>query len=108
MTCLYCKGRTQAFTTTYTVRHQNFTITIKSVPCEKCSLCGEGFFNGETLERIEKIIGKFKDMGNITVDYATMPCGTEVPSPDDIAAIQEGRADRAKHGTVSHDVINWD
>ncbi len=32
----------------------------------------------------------------------------EVPEPDEIEAILEGRKDRAKNGTVSHDAINWD
>lgn len=30
------------------------------------------------------------------------------PDADEIAAILDGRADRAEHGTVSHDAINWD
>lgn len=30
------------------------------------------------------------------------------PEPDEIAAILEGRRDRAENGTVSHDAINWD
>lgn len=30
------------------------------------------------------------------------------PEPDEIAAIMEGREDREKNGTVSHDAINWD
>lgn len=32
----------------------------------------------------------------------------DLPEWDETAAIQKGRADRAEHGTVSHDVINWD
>ena len=31
-----------------------------------------------------------------------------VPEPEEIAAILDGRADRAEHGTVSHDAIDWD
>ena len=30
------------------------------------------------------------------------------PEPDEIAAIMEGREDRVKNGTVSHEAINWD
>lgn len=30
------------------------------------------------------------------------------PEPDEIAAIMEGREDREKNGTVSHEAINWD
>lgn len=32
----------------------------------------------------------------------------EPPLPDEIDAILEGRKDRAKHGTVSHEDIDWD
>ncbi len=32
----------------------------------------------------------------------------EVPEPDEIEAILEGRKDRIKNGTVSHNEINWD
>lgn len=31
-----------------------------------------------------------------------------VPESDEIEAILEGRKDRAKNGTVSHEAINWD
>lgn len=30
------------------------------------------------------------------------------PEPDEIAALIEGRRDREKNGTVSHDDIQWD
>lgn len=30
------------------------------------------------------------------------------PDPDEIEAILEGRKDRAEHGTILHDAINWD
>lgn len=32
----------------------------------------------------------------------------EVPEPDEIEAIWEGRQDRTKNGTVSHNAIKWD
>ncbi len=31
-----------------------------------------------------------------------------VPEPGEIEAILEGREDRAKNGTISHNAINWD
>ena len=31
----------------------------------------------------------------------------EVPEPDEIEAILEGRKDRAKNGTIPPDAINW-
>lgn len=32
----------------------------------------------------------------------------EPPLPDEIEAILEGRRDRAEHGTVPHEAIDWD
>ena len=31
----------------------------------------------------------------------------EIPFPDEIEAIQEGRKDRAENGTIPHEAINW-
>lgn len=30
------------------------------------------------------------------------------PEPDELQAILDGRADREKNGTISHEDINWD
>lgn len=30
------------------------------------------------------------------------------PLPDEIEAILDGRKDRAEHGTIPHESINWD
>jgi len=32
----------------------------------------------------------------------------EVPEPDEIEAIIDGRKDRAENGTISHNAVNWD
>ncbi len=32
----------------------------------------------------------------------------EVPEPDEIEAIIDGRRDREKNGTISHNAVNWD
>lgn len=56
MTCLYCKENAEPSTTTCMIDSQEYRIIIKNVPCEKCSLCGEKYLNGETLKKIEKII----------------------------------------------------
>lgn len=52
MKCFLCKGDMTASTTTY----NNSYITIKNVPCSKCSQCGEEFIDGTALLKIEKII----------------------------------------------------
>ena len=55
MTCFYCKGSMEAATTTYVVEIGERIIIIKHVPCEKCTQCGETFFNGTVVERLEQI-----------------------------------------------------
>ena len=71
MTCFYCKGNVEASTTTYMTDYHGCYIIIKNVPCEKCAQCGEEYLNGETLEKIEKIVQSIK--GALTeiaiVDY---------------------------------------
>lgn len=62
MTCFYCKGNVENSTTTYMTDYQNCYIIIKNVPCEKCTQCGEEYINGDTLQKIENIILKLKDM----------------------------------------------
>lgn len=32
----------------------------------------------------------------------------EPPLPDEIEALLEGRRDRAEHGTIPHEAIDWD
>ena len=40
----------------------NYVIVIKNVPCTKCSQCGEEYLNGRTMQKIETIIAKMKNM----------------------------------------------
>lgn len=35
---------------------------IKNVPCRKCTQCGEEYLNGITLQKIESIIARLKDL----------------------------------------------
>jgi hypothetical protein len=37
-------------------------IIIKNVPCSKCTQCGEEYLNGITLQKIESILAKLKNM----------------------------------------------
>ena len=62
MNCFLCKGNVEKSTTTYMTEYNNCYIIIKNVPCKKCSQCGEEFINGVTLQNIEKILEKVKDL----------------------------------------------
>lgn len=55
MTCFYCKGSAEETTTTHVVEIGERIIIIKHVPCHQCGQCGEVFFNGTVVERLEQI-----------------------------------------------------
>ena len=44
------------------MNYKNCIIIIKNVPCTKCSQCGEEYLNGRTMQKIETIIAKMKNM----------------------------------------------
>lgn len=62
MVCFTCKGNVEKSTTTYMTEVNNCYIIIKNVPCKKCSQCGEEYLNGCTMQKIEAIIAKMKNM----------------------------------------------
>lgn len=51
-----------ASTTTYMTTYNNCYIIIKNVPCKKCDQCGEEYFDGITMLKIESIIEKLNSM----------------------------------------------
>ena len=71
MTCFYCKGNVEPSSTIYMTGHYRCYIIIENVPCERCTQCGEEYLDGTTLERIEEIVQKVKEMltGIAVVDY---------------------------------------
>lgn len=62
MICFTCKGDVELSTTTYMTECNGCFLIIKNVPCTKCKQCGEEYLNGATLQKIEKILEKLKDM----------------------------------------------
>ncbi|MDO4340929.1 MAG: type II toxin-antitoxin system MqsA family antitoxin [Eubacteriales bacterium] len=62
MTCFICKGDLVTTTTTYMSEYNGCYIIIKNVPCTKCTQCGEEYINGITLDKIENILSKLKDL----------------------------------------------
>lgn len=62
MTCFTCKGDVEESITTYMTEYNGCFLIIKNVPCSKCTQCGEEYLNGMTLQKIEKILEKFKSM----------------------------------------------
>jgi len=72
MTCFSCKGDVEKSTTTYMTKYNGWDIIIKNVSCTKCSQCEEEYLNGVTLQNIEHILEKLKDMLTeiAVVDYS--------------------------------------
>ena len=62
MTCFACKVNVQKSTTTYMTESYGCYIIIKNVPCTKCTQCGEEYLNGVTLQKIESILTRLKNM----------------------------------------------
>jgi YgiT-type zinc finger domain-containing protein len=62
MSCFTCKGNVEKSTTTYMTEYDGCYIIIKNVPCSKCTQCGEEYLNGITLQKIESILAKLKNM----------------------------------------------
>jgi YgiT-type zinc finger domain-containing protein len=60
--CFFCKGELANDFSNYMVDLEGHFIIIKNVPCHKCMQCGEVSYSGETVERIEQIISKLKDV----------------------------------------------
>ena len=54
-TCHFCGNiNFKATTTQYIYRHRGRFLVIDDVPCEQCEYCGEQYFDGDTLRRIEE------------------------------------------------------
>ena len=46
--------------TTHFVQIDNCIILVKSVPCSKCSQCGEVTYSGTVAQRLEQIVAELK------------------------------------------------
>lgn len=72
-TCFFCKNDTVVHTlTTYMVDLKDCTITVRNVPCEECTECGEKFFSDEVMERLEAIVNKVRSLASevFITDYS--------------------------------------
>ena len=62
MECFMCKGELIEKKVNYMVDLEKTIIIIKDVPAKVCDQCGEQYFDDETLQNIEKIVNKLKDL----------------------------------------------
>ena len=65
-----CKT-TKNSTTTHVVNYKGCIIVIKNVPCEECEQCGEKYYSGAVVEKLEKIVDTVKKLMQevAVVDY---------------------------------------
>nr|VFJ99271.1 MAG: YgiT-type zinc finger domain-containing protein [Candidatus Kentron sp. LFY] len=53
--CSFCGNKHSKETKTqYIYKHDNKFLAVDDVPCEQCEYCGERYFDGKVLERIEE------------------------------------------------------
>jgi YgiT-type zinc finger domain-containing protein len=54
-TCNFCGNKNFRETCTqYIYKHDGKMLIVEDVPCEQCEYCGEQYFKGEVLRKIEK------------------------------------------------------
>ncbi|MBM2813327.1 MAG: hypothetical protein HW421_89 [Ignavibacteria bacterium] len=60
--CIFCgnKNLTEK-KVQYIYKHNTEYIIVNDVPCLECDFCGEQYFNGDTMEKIEKL---YHDISN--------------------------------------------
>ena len=53
--CHFCGNKNfKKNTVQYIYRHNNQFLIVNDVPCEQCEYCGEQYFEGEVLRKIEE------------------------------------------------------
>jgi YgiT-type zinc finger domain-containing protein len=60
MKCFFCKGAITDGLTTHVTDLGSCVIIIRSVPCHKCTQCGEISYNLSVGERLEQIVETLK------------------------------------------------
>ncbi|MCM1488405.1 MAG: type II toxin-antitoxin system MqsA family antitoxin [Firmicutes bacterium] len=72
--CQFCKCKSmKKSVTTHVVNYKNYIITVKNVPCLECERCCEKYYDDETAEHLEKIVGSAKQLmqEKSVIDYKT-------------------------------------
>lgn len=71
--CYYCKGNMTDDFSNYMVDLDEHFIIVRNLPCHNCSQCGEVSYSGGVVERLEKIVGKLKEVVTeiAVVEYAS-------------------------------------
>lgn len=76
MTCFLCKCNMEKSTTIYTAQlNKNCILLVKNVPCMKCNQCGEVWFSGTVVEKLESIMNTLE---NTFTEIAIVNCNEKV------------------------------
>ena len=61
--CMFCKSGTVGdSTTTHAVDIKDSIIIIRNVPCLECDLCGETYYTGVVVEKLERLVDEAKSL----------------------------------------------
>ena len=64
MKCVICKnGETEPGTTSILLERGKTTLVIKNVPAEVCQICGEGYVDEDTTERLLQMAEEATKLG---------------------------------------------
>lgn len=69
--CAICGGQLQSGRVSRVYEFDEQLIIIKHVPGRVCQNCGEGYFNGETVDRLQHTVDQLKQLRleMVVVDY---------------------------------------
>ncbi|MCD8365008.1 MAG: type II toxin-antitoxin system MqsA family antitoxin [Clostridiales bacterium] len=71
--CVFCGGSLKDDVTDYVEKIDNYVVVIKNVPCEKCSQCGEEYFDNKVAKKIESILNGIQKISSeisvTVIDY---------------------------------------
>ena len=56
MTCVMCEmGSTKRGTATFTAEREGRMVVFRNVPADVCENCGESYFDGDTVDRLQRV-----------------------------------------------------
>lgn len=68
MKCMKCGSESYESTTTEAIETEFGLLVIRNIPCFKCTECDEIFYNGDVVQKIERITESVKQlMQEITI-----------------------------------------
>lgn len=61
MTCFFCKGDSEASTTTHMIELERCILIVKGVPCHRCTQCGEVTLDSDVIEQLDELAAIFEN-----------------------------------------------